>query len=320
MNIELLDWLSESQDPSVSYRTLTELQDRDDRNPEVQDLLAAIPDSPPVRKLVRSMHPEGYWLQKHPRTGRMIGAGVEYWAFGTTHFCLSYLSELGLNRNIPEIARAAERYLNLQGFDGDWYDHLSCLLGYNVRTFVRLGYGRDPRLKRSIDLLLNTERDDGGYLCGIHDRRYRTKQPKSCIRGSVKVLLFYAELPELYRHPRVRRLVEYFLKRGGAFTPGDPCTFVNADMQRPSFPITWRANTWEVLYALSIMGYGEDPRLERAWKHLESMTDSRGAHLLSWTPAQCPWKVGRRGQANKWLTFYALAAAKHRRARSRTGQ
>jgi hypothetical protein len=90
-------------------------------------------------------------------------------------------------------------------------------------------------------------------------------------------------------------------------------------MQRPSFPITWRANTWEVLYALSLMGYGENPRLVNAWRHLQSMTDDEGAFTLSWTPAQCPWKVGRRGQANKWLTFYALLAAKHRQTRSRTG-
>jgi hypothetical protein len=322
MYSELLDWLTEPEDPSLCYRVFRELQDRDNRDPEVRARRSEIPGSPAARKLLGSMHPDGYWLQTHPRTGRVIGAGVEYGAFATTHFCLSYLAELGLDRNNPQIERAAERYLDLQSGDGDWYEegwyeHLSCLQGYNIRTFVRLGYRDDLRLKRTIGLLLGSEREDGGYLCGIHDRRYKTKQAKSCIRGSVKALLCFAELPELQKHPRVARLVQYFLNRGGIFKSSDPRVFANADMQRPSFPITWRANAWEVLYALSVMGHGDDPRLDSAWKHLESLTDDRGASVLSWTPVQCPWKVGKRGQPNKWLTFYALAAAKHRRKGSR---
>lgn len=317
MNSELLQWLIEGQDPALAYRIQTELLGRSPEEPEVKTLRAAIPGSPPARRLLQSMHPEGYWLQKHPRSGRVIGAGVEYGSFATTHFCLSYLSELGLDKSTPEIALAAERYLDLQSPDGDWsdtdwYEHLSCLLGYNIRTFLRLGYGSDKRLQRSIELLLGTAREDGGYLCGIHERRYKTKQAKSCIRGSVKALLAFAELPELHRHPRVQKLVDYFLRRGGIFTSKNPRVLVNKDMQRPSFPITWRANAWEVLYALSLIGHGGDPRLDAAWKHLESMTDRRGAYLLVWTPTQCPWKVGKRGQPNRWLTFYALAAAKHR--------
>jgi hypothetical protein len=29
-----------------------------------------------------------------------------------------------------------------------------------------------------------------------------------------------------------------------------------------------------------------------------------------WTPAQSPWKVGKRGQPNRWMTLYALLALK----------
>ena len=314
---DILTWLTDIQDPSVAYRTLRELLDTDEHDAGVRDALNAVPLSKPVQTLLNSMQPEGYWLQKNPRSGRITGSGVEYGAFATTHFCLSYLSELGLNRNTPEIELAAERYLNLQRADGDWneegwIDHLSCLLGYNIRNFVRLGYGDDPRVKRSLELLLATERDDGGYLCGIHNKRYKTREAKSCVRGSAKALLAFAELPDLHHHPRVRRLIDYFLRREGLFTSWDRQRFVNKDMQRPSFPITWRANAWEILYALSLMGHGRDPRLERAWKHLKSMTDAQGGYILSWTPVQCPWKVGKRGQANKWLTFYGLLAEKHR--------
>ena len=321
MDQELLDWLDDPDDPSLRYRILRELQDRDESDPMVRACRAEIPTSPAIRKLLDSMHADGYWLQAHPKTGRETGAGVEYGAFATTHFCLSYLAELGLDRSHPQVALSAERYLALQGEDGDWteagwYERLSCLIGYNVRTFVRLGYRDDPRLTRAVEQLLATERDDGGYLCGIHDCRYKTRQAKSCVRGSVKALLAFAELPELYGHPRVGHLVRYFLGRGGVFRSTGAGVLVNTDMERPSYPITWRANAWEILYALARMGCGDDPRLDPAWRHLGSLRDTRGRWVLTWSPQQCPWKVGERGQANRWLTFYALAAE---RLRTRSG-
>jgi hypothetical protein len=308
----LIDWLLEPDNPSLLYRTLTELLDRTDRDPDAADAKSAIPGSKPVRILLENMHPEGYWLQKNPRTKVLVGEGVEYGAFGTTHFCLAYLSELGLDRSHRSVARASERYLSLQKPDGDWYGHFSCLLGYNLRTFVRLGYEEDSRVRRTVDLLLSTERDDGGYLCDMHEGRYKKRQVKSCIRGSVKVLLAMSELPEFWSHPRCKALVQYFLGRRAVFRSSDHSTLVNKDMERMSFPVTWRANIWEVLYALSRMGYGNDPRLCEAWKLLDDKAGLQGGYVLDWTPAQCPWEVGPRGAANRWLTFYVLLAKKYR--------
>jgi hypothetical protein len=84
-------------------------------------------------------------------------------------------------------------------------------------------------------------------------------------------------------------------------------------MERNSFPIIWRTNVYEVLYALSRMGYGNDKRLENAWKYMDSRCDEYGRYPLDWTPTQSPWKVGKRGESNKWVTFYSLLAHKYRK-------
>lgn len=314
-----LEWLLADPSPSLRCRVLRELlagcEDGDREAAQAGARAASrIPDSEPVRRLLESMHPEGYWLQRNPRTGRRVGDGVEYGAFGTTHFCLAYLAELGLDRGEPRVARAAERYLSLQSADGDWYRHFSCLLGLNVRTLIRLGYREDPRLRRSIDLLLNTDRPDGGYLCDLHEAAPGRRRPKSCIRGSVKALLALSELAEVRDHPRCRRLADYFLNRGGLFRSGAAAEagVACADLERISFPITWRANGWEVLLALGRMGYGGDERLTGAWRRLEGRADEAGRYPLDWTPAQCPWKVGRRGEPNPWVTFYVLLARRLR--------
>jgi hypothetical protein len=258
------------------------------------------------------MHPDGYWLQKNPRTQRFVGTGVEYGSFGTTHFCLAYLAELGLNRSQPQVEKAADRYLALQRPDGDWCRHYSCLLGYNIRTFTLLGFQDDHRLKRAMELLVQTCRDDGGYLCDIHKGKYKTKAVKSCIRGSVKALLAFSEFPIYWDHPRCKQLINYFLRREGIFQSAHPDAPVNQDVQQLSFPVTWRANIYEVLYALSKMGYGRDERLQAAWTALENKADPAGRYALEWTPTQCPWKVGKRGEANKWITFYVEAARKNK--------
>jgi hypothetical protein len=309
---DLIQWLLEPDNPNVRYRTLIELLGKNNTDAEVVDALSKINDSAPVKSLLEKMHPEGYWLQKNPRTGELVGKGIEYGSFGTTHFCLSYCAELGLNRSHPQIDRAAQRYLSLQQPDGDWYRHFSCLAGLNLRTFLMLGYREDPRVQKSIDLLLETERYDGGYLCDSHEGKYKTKPVKSCIRGAVKVLMAFSLLPEYWEHKRCLNLIDYFLRREGIFHSTDKERFVNDDMTRSSYPVTWRANIWEVLYALSKMGYGNDERLARAWAHIKTKADAQGRYVLDWTSTESPWKVGKRGEANQWITLYILLAQKYK--------
>ena len=47
----VIDWLLDSSDPSVRYRTLVELLDRGD-TPEAREAQRLIPDSAPVKKLL----------------------------------------------------------------------------------------------------------------------------------------------------------------------------------------------------------------------------------------------------------------------------
>lgn len=305
---KVTNWLLEAENPSLRCRVLVELLSNSPDDLRVVECKGQIAESTPVKILLSKMHPEGYWLQRKPSTGKMVGDGTEYGAFGTTHYCLSYLAELGMDKSNVQVAKAADRYLDLQKTDGDFYGHYSCLLGLNIRTFTMLGYGGDPRVRKSIDLLLRTDRPDGGYLCDMHEGKYKTRPVKSCIRGSVKALLAFSHHPEYWNHSRVRRLVDYFLQRGGVFKRSNPEELVNKDLERVTYPITWRANMYEILLALSKMGYGNYPDLEKAWRLLDSKAEEDGRYVLDWTPQQSPWRVGEKNQPNKWVTFYVYLA------------
>jgi len=82
--MDVLEWLLEPGNPSVRFRTLVELMDRDGTE-EALEAQKAIMESGPVKKLMGAMHTEGYWIQKNYR-GRILGPDVEVRSFGTTHF------------------------------------------------------------------------------------------------------------------------------------------------------------------------------------------------------------------------------------------
>jgi len=65
-------------------------------------------------------------------------------------------------------------------------------------------------------------------------------------------------------------------------------------------------------YALSKMGYGANDELNRAWVILDSKRDTQGKYRLDWTPTQALLKAGKRGEPNKWVTFYALLSKKYK--------
>jgi hypothetical protein len=305
-------WLLETENPSVRYRTLRELLHLPDDEPRVVEARRAIADSEPVRKILSRMEPNGTWLQKNPRTKRVVGEGVEYGSFATTHFCLGYLAELGLDVKHPDVAKAADRYLDLQAADGDFWDHLSCLYSHNIRTFVMLGLGDDPRVRKTIALMLGAERPDGGYLCDLHEGKRVRRATKSCFRGSAKALMAFAVLPEYDEHPRCKSVADYFLGRECLYRKDDRHKALNHDVMRLVFPFTWRAGMLDILLGLSALGYGRRVETRRAWQALAKKRDEQGRYVLDWTPSQALLKVGKRGAPCKWTTFYALLALKMR--------
>lgn len=308
----VLEWLLEAENPSVRYRTLTELLDVAADDPQVQQARAHIPNSKPIQKIFAKMHPDGYWLH------RGKGAGIEYTMSSSTHFVLAYLAELGMDRQDERIARAVERYLGLTEPDvpnpniwqmpPDYANHQSCLYAYNLRTFVMFGYRDDPRIQERIAVLLADERHDGGYLC---DRPSFKATTKSCIRGSTKALMAFAVLPELWETVRCHQLADYFLRRRVLYRTRQPEKVVRDELMRTIFPFVIGGSLLEPLYALSRMGYGQDERLQPAWDILESKREQSGRYVLDWHPTTL-FDPGEKGQPNKWATLYVCLSHKYR--------
>jgi hypothetical protein len=296
---QVIDWLLEDENPSVQYRALTELLDRPPGDPQAQQARAQIPTSKPVRRIFSKMHPDGYWLY------RGKGDDVDYAMSSSTHFVLAFLAELGLDRGDDRVSMAAERYLALD--PPDFHTHQSCLYAYNLRTFVMLGYGDDPRVRHRAEVLVADDRWDGGYLC---DRSTFSAKTKSCIRGSVKALTAFAALPELWDSERCQKLVSYFLKRRVFYRMTEPDQIIRDELVATIFPFGIPGSLLETLLALSVMGYGQHEALSDAWRRLAAKKDEAGRYILDWYPPSY-FTPGKKGAVNKWVTLYAYLALKH---------
>ncbi len=306
------EWLLEEENPSVRYRTMRELQEVPESDPNLQLVKNQIPSYQPVEKMLDAMHPKGYWEEYNRYKKRFIGKGTEY-MWNTTHFILANLAELGMTRDEFKIEKAGNRYLSLQQPDGDFLGHFSCVYGLNIRTFILLGFKDDPRLKKTIDLMVNSVRHDNGYLCDIHEgKRKKGKPVKSCVRGSAKILYSLGELPELWNEPFSKKIVEYFLNRNLLYKTTNLKTYVRKDAGLTMFPFYWGFGLIDVLLPLAKMGYGTDPRMKSAWNVLARHKTKANKYLLDSDRKPKYWEIGKHGTINKWITFYAYLCLKYK--------
>jgi hypothetical protein len=175
-----------------------------------------------------------------------------------------------------------------------------------------LGYRDDPRVQERIEVLLNDERCDGGYLC---IRRSFNEKTKSCIRGSIKALTAFAVLPDLWDTPRCKQLVDYFLRRRLFYRMDRPDEIIRErELTSVIYPPVIGGSLLETLGALSTMGYGNHPATQPAWERLAKKTDAQGRVILDAYPPTL-FTAGPKGEVNKWTTLYAQLALKARDSR-----
>ena len=301
-----LGWLLEECEPSIRCRALTELMGCSENDEQVRRTRDLIATSAPVELLFSAMEPNGSWRYEYRD---QINRYLKYLSA-----TMSYAAELGLDATDNRVVRTVEHLFSMQKTDGDFHRHYSCYNGLLLRSLNRLGFGADKHVRRLRTLVIESIRHDGGYHCDFRPRRGSNAPTphKSCIKGSLKALLAFSEDPELSQTAESERLAHYFLKRGLIFRSEAPAVPVVDDLAKLSFPVTYHPALLEPLYALSLLGYGDRPELEDAWKMLLTKLDGNGRVPLETT---VPWKhlyCGTRRRENKWLTLYAGIVEKHR--------
>jgi hypothetical protein len=156
LNADPTDWLLEPENPSVRYFTLTEIFELPAGHPQVQEAQEAILTEGPVPRILAKQSPGGYW-----------GKAEDFYVhskYRGTVWQLLVLAELGATVEDGRVRRACEFILTRSqhaesgGFayqsgrhGGDPDKILPCLTGNMVWALIRMGYGSDPRVARSVE-------------------------------------------------------------------------------------------------------------------------------------------------------------------------
>jgi len=303
-------WILDGSDPSLTWRVLTELQDRPADDPEVTAARGKITQEGWAAKILAEQLPTGQW--DAPGVSSRDLYVPKYIA---TNWRLLVLSDLGVTRATSGVAKAVElMFAGEGGPEGGLSGKGAelCFTGNAARMLARFGYMDDPRFPPIVDWLVRTQKADGGWYCWDGDQ------------GSLdcwEALAAFDAIPPGQRSPDVRRAIEhgaeFYLSRG--LLGSNPDEY--PPWGRMHYPIHYYYDFLVGLDTLSRLGYGHDPRMGPALNHLEQLRNADGtwnmgpAHPdlpteeVDYRPSTpiYPFVLEYPGRPSRWLTLTALA-------------
>ncbi len=245
-----LDWLLEEDQPSIRYLALTQLLGKPEDDPEVQSAKEMIGTTGWASDILADQKPGGWW----------VGDESLYWPkYTSTNWMLLILSDLGLTKADPRIAKACdlwiERFAKEDGgfsMEGSKKGHL-CIVGNTARALVRFGYADHPKVRSAFEWLVANRDKNGGWSCYGSGRNLDSWEGISA----------FAVYPRQKWTEGMKRAVElgaeFYLQRelhqqGAEYRP----------WYRFHYPVHYYYDLLVGLDFMTALGHGNDPRLQHA--------------------------------------------------------
>jgi len=323
-----LAWLLEADSPAVRYLALRDILDRPAEDAALSAARSAAHRTGPIVDILNAMHPDGYWDQP--------GAGYNP-KYRSSVWSLLMLAQLGASIHVDERIERACDYLLQHGLtaggqfsaNGAPSGTADCLQGNLSWALTTLGCP-DARLETAFEWMARSVTGEGiapmedkkaavryyggkcgpNFACGSNN-----KLP--CAWGAVKVMLAFSVLPLEKRTP----LIESAIEKGVDFLFSvDPASaaYPTGYAEKPSqnwwkfgFPVFYITDLLQLVEALTALGYGKDPRLQRAMDIVREKQDTAGRWLMEYNYQDKTWvDFGDKKKPNKWVTLRALRVLK----------
>jgi hypothetical protein len=311
----VLSWLLEESEPSIRYRTLTELLGHKESDPEVREAKKKIGKVGWASEILARRDPAGWWVHEksfyQPK-------------YLSTNWMMIILSDLAATRQIPEVRASSELWMARAplkgggvGGNSKGHGHL-CFTGNMTRSLIRLGYGDDQRVRKGLDWLVDTAHPKGGWSCWTFGDGPATGRNLD----SWEALSAFAVYPRSKWTSEMEGVVakgaEFFLERelhrqGGRYPP----------WFRFHYPIHYYYDLLVGLDFMTRLGFGGDPRMTYAidvlrsrrrpdgrWS-LDAVHPDVGGGLARWMATHpkdrpTPFALETVGQPSKMVTLTAL--------------
>jgi hypothetical protein len=310
----VIDWLLEPEQPSIRYRTLTELLERPASDPDVRDARRAIPRVGWAAEILAERNERGGWdADESQYTPKYV----------STNWRMIVLSDLGVSKALAPVRDACEYWMRGFPLAGGGVGGNSrgkghhCVVGNITRSLIRMGYAEDPRIRVSLDWLVKTADPKGGWSCwGVPGRNLDSWEGLSAFAAYPRKR-WTSEMAAC-----VDRAAEFFLERelhrqGERYAP----------WYRTHYPVHYYYDLLVGLELMTALGRGRDPRVGYAaqwladrrrpdgrW-NLDAVHPDVDGSIQRWFAAHprqrpTPWALEAPGAPSKTITLRALLVQK----------
>jgi hypothetical protein len=122
------------------------------------------------------------------------------------------IADLGLEKEIDEFLNSQSHrgtYTTEVGMDDTYY----CKSAIILSTIARMGYKDDPHVKKYVQLMLSSQRLDGGWYCNPnHDIGAPLQYEPSCPQDNLNILLLLGQYAEYRNNSRFTGAIDLLLK------------------------------------------------------------------------------------------------------------
>jgi len=327
LNSNPIEWLLEENNPSVRYRALTDILEKNMNDNEVKDAKEKIMVEGIVPKILNKQKTEGYWETAENFYIRTKYKGT-VWQF-------IILAELYADDSDKRIQKSCEFILENSQDDssgafayyrgdksGDHHKVLSCLTGNMLWGLIRFGYLDDPRVQKGIDWIVKYQRFDDSIKKAPEGWPYNVGSKKgeacwgthTCHMGVVKNLKALTEIPQDKRSNGVKdninKAAEYMLNHHIYKKSHNLDIVAKQEWTQFGFPLMWKIDALEVLDLLTKLGYRDDRMLD-AIDLLISKQNENGRWILEKSfNGRMHVNIEQKGKESKWITLFAIKVLK----------
>jgi len=313
-------WLLAEGEPWVRYRTLLDLMDRPEDDPEVIEAREAMLAHPLVRELAdKAAGWPGYPLKRHNDAKHPL-------------YALATLADFGLRAEDQEMGRAAETVMSHQSPEGAFqtltvipkafggtgeesWTWMMCDAPTLLYSLLAMGLGHRPEVQTAIDHVSSLV-DDVGWpcVCSPDLGKFRGPGRKSdpCPFATLISVKALAQAPELRGGDAAGKGVEMLLSHWENQGRRKMYLFgIGTDFRKPKYPFVW----YDILHVTDVVSRfpfaRDDPRFRDMVGELLGQADEEGRVTpRSMYRAWKGWEFAHKKAPSPWLTFLVARVAR----------